>query len=185
VHISPSGECAYASNLLQQELLQYTTDITGSTFNREEAIMAHVQHILPNVRFKLSTLSVTKAECDKFSSILLGAVLPKLNFLPKENLNRNPARSIIYGPQELGGIGLPNIYTVQGIDKIHLLLGHLRLNDKTVKLLSIVIDVIQLILGTSQLFLNKDRASHQWFEGGWITSVWEFASETKLTFRLP
>jgi len=45
--------------------------------------MAYVQHMLPNVRFKLSTLSMIKVECDKFSSILLGAVLPKLNFLPK------------------------------------------------------------------------------------------------------
>ncbi len=51
--------------------------------------------------------------------------------LPHLHLNRHTARSIILGPEEMGGLSLPNLYTIQGIDKLLLFLGHLSLQDRT------------------------------------------------------
>lgn len=179
VQLSPSGDSSQGVKLMMDELLQFSASITRSTFSMEESITAYVQHILPKLRFKLPTLSVTKEECNKLSSIILKAVLPKLH------INRNTACSIVYGPHDLGGMGLPNIYTIQGIDKVHLFLGHLCFNDKTGILIQIALVIVQLLLGAPHLFLSMDRQHYKWFEGDWLTSLWDFTLDAKLTFKLP
>jgi len=112
VHIPPSGHPTEAIQLMMTDAIQYATNVTGSTLSREEDKVSYVQHLLPKFRFQMPILPLSKTDCNKISSILLRAVLPKMN------INRNTARSIVYGPVELGGLGLPDIYTTQGIDKL-------------------------------------------------------------------
>jgi len=105
--------------------------------------------------------------------------------LPKLHLNRHTSRAIIHGPEELGGLALPHLFTSQGIDKIKLFVGHLRIRDRTAKLIHIDLSYIQLILGIKEFFINLDHALYQWVEAGWITSLWEFVSTSQLSFDYP
>jgi hypothetical protein len=72
-----------------------------------------------------SLLSLSQADCDVLTSMILQALLPKLH------INRNTARSIVFGSEIYGGLALPNLYIIQGVDKLRLFLGHLRMNDRT------------------------------------------------------
>jgi hypothetical protein len=74
--------------------------------------------------------------------------------LSKLHLNKNTSRSIVVGPSKYTGLSLPNLYTAEGIGQIHLLLGHLRLKDKTADLIVIDISYIQLSVSSSTLFFN-------------------------------
>jgi hypothetical protein len=179
VHITPSGSNDGAYAQLLETVLDYGQAIIGLHLSCEESIMSYVQHLFPKLRFQLPALSLSTAACDKLMSFILKAALPKMH------INRNTARSIVHGPVILGGMALPHVQTVQGIDKLHLFLGHLRLNDDTGKLIYIDLTYIQLITGSATFFLNKDISDYRWIERGWVTSLWQFTSAASLTFDFP
>jgi hypothetical protein len=91
-------------------------------------------------------------------SIVLQALLPKLH------INRNTVRAIIHGPEGYGGIGLPHLYTYQCFQKITSFLGHMRLQDKTGKLLVIGLSNLQLLSGSGMFVLNLPYT----ISGTWI-----------------
>jgi len=105
--------------------------------------------------------------------------------LPKLHLNRHMSRAIVHGPKEFGGLALPHLHTLQGVDKLKLFLGHIRLQDRTGHLIHIDMTYVQLLTGTSTLFLNQDPTKYEWVESGWLTSLWAFISRTKLTITYP
>jgi hypothetical protein len=179
VHITPSGSNDGAYAQLLETVLDYGQAIIGSHLSCEESIMSYVQHLFTKLRFQLPALSLSTAACDKLMSLILKAALPKMH------INRNTARSIVHGPVILGGMALPHVQTVQGIDKLHLFLGHLRLNNDTGKLINIDLTYIQLITGSATFFLNKDISDYHWIEWGWVTSLWQFTSAASLTFDFP
>jgi len=78
-------------------------------------------------------------------------------------------------------LALPHLYTIQGIDKLHLFLGHLRLQDEIEDLLLIEMSYMQLMTGIGPLFLNQDPAKFHWIDRGWMTSLWEFLNTANLT----
>ena len=112
-------------------------------------------------------------------SLVMMALLPKLH------LNRNTSRAIIFSPEELGGLVLPHFHTLQGTDKLKLFLGHLHLQDRTSQLIHINLGYIQLLTGIAGFFLNCDYAQFSWVEPGWVTSLWEFTSQSNITFNYP
>lgn len=164
VYITPSGSSRGAYKVLEEIALEYAVHIMGSHVSRKEALMSYIQHLMPKLRFKPPGLSLSKKECVQITSIALRAALPKLH------LNRNTARSMIFGPQELGGLSLADLYPTQGIDKLILYLGHTRLRDKTGARLRIDHGYIQLITGGSANFMNCDHGNYLWVEQGWLTT---------------
>jgi len=82
-------------------------------------------------------------------------------------------------------MALPHMFTVQGIDKLHLFLGHIRLGTDTGKLIKIDLSYVQLLCGTSTFFMNKAYNNYTWVEWGWVTSLWSFLSHTSLSFHFP
>jgi hypothetical protein len=91
--------------------------------------------------------------------------------LPKMHVNHNTSRAIVHGPEELGSLNLPNMYVIQGVDKLKLFLGHLRIQDRTGQLLHIALGYLQLLSGTGSFTLNLDYEQFRWVETGWLTSL--------------
>jgi hypothetical protein len=178
VYITPSGSNG-AMTKLTDIALTYATAITGSRLSRSDALTSYIQYLLPKLRYQPPLLPITRKQCAILMTILLRALLPKLN------INRNTARSIVYGPSSLSGLNLPHIFTVQGIDKLHLFLGHLRLGDRAGDLLHINLSYIQLVTGLGMFFLNKDYQLYTWIEEGWLTSLWDFTSSIGVSFVYP
>jgi len=80
---------------------------------------------------------------------------------------------------------MPHLDTVQGVDKLNLFLGHLRLNDDTGLLLKIDLTYVQLVSGLSKFVFNQRYKRYSWIEWGWATSLWKFISTTQMTFDYP
>jgi len=91
-------------------------------------------------------MTLSEVQCNQIQFPALCAVLPKLH------LNRNTAQSIIHGPILYGVMNLPHLYSTQGIYQLKFLLGHLRANDMTGKLILIAHGALQLVVGTSSNF---------------------------------
>jgi hypothetical protein len=179
VYISPSGKSAGPLSILCKTALEYCSKLVASTLTRKETLTSYIQYILPKLRYQPPLLQLTTQECDKLMSPILMAILLKMH------LNRNTSRAIIHGAEEMGGLAIPHLYTIQGINKIKLFVSHLRLQDRTAKLIHIDLSYIQLLTGTGDFFLNKDYEKFSWMETGWISSLWEFSSKINLTFSYP
>jgi hypothetical protein len=154
----------------------YATRIQGSTIQREAALWSYLLYLLPKLTFPIIALTLTEAQCCQIQSPALGALLPKLH------LNRIMARSIIHGPSVYGSMNIPHIFTSQGLGQLKFLLGHLRAQDKTCKLILISHGYLQLIVGVSSNFLNVSyNVHHHWACSSWLTSVWHFMRKLNLT----
>lgn len=77
------------------------------------------------------------------------------------------------------------IYTYQGLQNLVLFLGHIRIQDKTGKLLFIGLSNLQLlsVSGTFALKLSY-KVSGIWIESGWLSSLWEFLTYAKLQYHV-
>jgi hypothetical protein len=92
------------------------------------------------------------------------------------------ARSIFHGPRVYGGMNIPHLYTSQGLGQLKFLLGHLRAQDKTCKLILISHGYLQIIAGVSENFLNISYTQHHhWVCSSWLKSIWLFLSNLHIT----
>lgn len=148
VHLSPSGDTSESYSILKTQAEAYASSLIGSHLSSEEAFWSYILFLIPKLCYQLPCLALSKSQYDSLMSIVLTALLPKLP------INRNTARSIIHGPIELGGLNIPNLYTYQGLIKVSLFLGHLRLQDKTGTLLQIALSHLQLLSGSRTYVLN-------------------------------
>lgn len=113
-----------------------------------KAYWSYILYFIPKINYQLPLLSLTIEQCDSLMSIVLQALLSKLH------VNRNTARSIVYSPEDYGGMALPHLYVLQGMMKVSLFLGRIHLQDKTVKLLCIGVSTLQLVSGLGCFVLN-------------------------------
>jgi hypothetical protein len=179
VVVSPLGDQKDIEKSLRSIAEEYATRVRGSTLNREAAYWSYILCFTPKVSYPLSTTSLTEQQCDHIQLPAVCTVLPKLH------INRNTARSIVFGPLELGGFTLPNVFTAQCISQIRLLIGHLQWGDKTSVLLRISMSYLQLIIGSDKSFFQLQYPHYsKWIEHGWLTSVWKALHRAKVQLKI-
>jgi hypothetical protein len=100
----PSGKLAAQKDALAKKCSQYTSIVKFTPFNRMETSMFYLLIFLPSVGYCLETTYFEEHVLDKLQSGPLCAMLSEMGY------NRNTARSIVFGPCRLGGIGLHRLY---------------------------------------------------------------------------
>jgi hypothetical protein len=178
-YLSPLGGQIKACKVLRSHSLVYATRIQSSTIQKEAALWSYLLYLLPKVLFPLMAMTFSDMQCAQIQAPALRAVLRKLH------LNRNTARTIIHGPLLYGGMNLPHLYTLQGLYQLKFLLGHLRAQDKTCKLLLISHRSLPLLIGISSNFLNSTNSRCHFLACPmWFTSVWKFMSKLHLQLHI-
>jgi hypothetical protein len=178
-YLSPSGGMAKSFDVLRNYAIEYALRIHGSSIQKEAALWSYLLYLLPKLTFPIIALTLSKQQCCQIQSPALGALLPKLH------LNRNTSRSIIHGPIIYGGMSLPHLYTSQGLGQLKFLIGHLRAQDKTSKLILISHGYLQLMIGITNNFLNVSYdVYHHWACPSWLTSIWQFMDNLKIKISM-
>jgi hypothetical protein len=124
-------------------------------------------------------MSLNENTCYSIQAPTLAALLPKLH------LNRNIARSIVFGPIKYGGLAIKTLYSIQNIGQLTLFVGHSREKDKTSTLLNISISHMQLSVGTCTSVLQLPFSTYgAWLESYWLVSFWRFLQRASLSINL-
>ena len=98
--------------------------------------------------------------------------------LPKMGCNRNLPRVYRYAPIEVQGLGLPHIYTMQGVAHIKTVLGKMSKDHRTTTLLIAQLEYLALEMGNMNNIFSLDYATWKPFTSNtWMTSTWEFCSK--------
>jgi hypothetical protein len=177
--ISPSGSTKVGKQNLRLKSAEFAQKIGSSPLSRQDAYLAYLLYFIPQIGYSLPVMTFTRDECNFIQSPALRATLSKLH------LNQNTARSIIFGPSLYGGLSIPDLYFFQGIGQLQLLIHHLSSKDEISSLILIDLSYVQLLTGATTPFLHLQHKRYsQWFECGWVMSIWEFTSTLKLELHI-
>jgi hypothetical protein len=119
VHISPSGVTQQSFRVLLAKAHDYQAKIITSKLPREAALLSYNMYLLPKLGYPLPALTFSEIDCQRLQSPTLAA------FLPKIQLNRHIARSIVFGSIRFGGLGIRSLYSIQSLGQLTLFTGHL------------------------------------------------------------
>jgi hypothetical protein len=106
--------------------------------------------------------------------------------LPKMGINRNTARTVVFGTSKYGGLGLDHLSAVQGFAQLQYLIGSLRTQDTTGDLYQMLLEYTQLECGTDTTILEADFTMYEpaILAKNWITECWRYMSLCKSTVAI-
>jgi hypothetical protein len=91
----------------------------------------------------------------------------------QDGLQLSP-KEVIYGPRELFGLGIHNYYIEQGIQQLTALLGHVRQDSETSRMVRIELHWCQLQAGTEKHLLGDPTDPIDYIETCWIMCIRDF-----------
>jgi len=136
-------------------------------------------YLQPKIAYPLPCCSLTQAQCHFTQAPALAALLPKLR------LNSHTPRAVLFASHHYGGFSLLDYSVDQGCGQLCLLLGQLHLEDDDGKLLLILLSYLQLHMGSATPVFALNCAPYaKWIEDNWLTSLWQFLSQLKMTLDI-
>ena len=131
--------------------------------------MAYKMMLYPAMKYSLSCTTLSHPECDMVDRTYLPTLLSQMG------INRCTKRLLLFGPPSLGALGFTNMWTDQGIAQVQLLLGHLCQGQEIGQLLQVLMETLQMVIGSSlPLFHYPIQQILKFCHRNWLLNVWEF-----------
>jgi hypothetical protein len=113
--------------------------------------------------------TLSQQECYDIQKPVVSAILPEIGICRKAH------QSVVFGTAQFGGLGLEHLAAYQGHNRLQYLMGHLRCDSTTDKLVRSMLDYTQLECGYSGNVLEEDyaRYSRVLLTENWIAGIWE------------
>jgi hypothetical protein len=160
--------------------LSMSINIAASQLQRHEVSIAYNKTMLcPAMKYSLSSTTLTVHECIRVDWSYLPTLLSRMDF------NRCTKQLLLFGPPSLGAFGFTNTWTNQGIAQIQLLLGHLHKDEEIGELSNILLETLQLVIGSSlSLFHYPLTQVLKFCTCNWLLNVCEFLISIHGTIHL-
>jgi len=174
----PNGDTKAQFEVLFQKARDWGRKVQSRYLTKYDASLSYKQGLSPGLEYPLGVSLLTRKQCEKVMSQAIPTLLNKLGF-PKST-----SREIVHGPYRYGGLEIPHLYASQGVQKLQLLIGHLRKNDKTAVLIRIAIGTLQQEVGLSNPVLSEDYSVyHVLASKSWSKCVWLFLHDIQGSLR--
>ena len=159
VRIAPTGQMGTEFEFRMAQASDLAEKITGIFMSRPEATLIYQSRWLSLLGFYSPITTFTRRQCEQIQTPIYQAILPKMGY------NRHTPLAIRYGPPEHGGTGLVHAYTEQVVKHLQFFVGTMRQESQLADTMRIGLSTIQMLVGTSDLFLNKRRKQITYVEG--------------------
>jgi hypothetical protein len=87
--------------------------------------MVYNSYYMASLSYGTTATSLDIKECEAIQRPVVNAILPKMG------VNRNTARTVVFGTSKYGGLVLDHLAAVQGCAQLQYLIGSLRTHDTT------------------------------------------------------
>jgi hypothetical protein len=163
------GACTAHKKVMKEKASLYATVITRSSVWKGESGLAYNSFYLPSIGYGTPATTLSQQECYDIQKPVVNAILPKMG------ISRKTHRSVVFGTAHFGVLGLEHLSAYQGHNCLQYLMGHLRCNSTTDKLMRSMLDYTQLECGCSGNVLEEDykRYARVLLTEKWITGIWE------------
>ena len=119
VWLSPDGNNDKQIVEMRKTTVKWAEKVRTGCIDRRDAWQALTLTVMKKLEYPLQALTLTEKECD----FIMAPVL--MSGLPKAGICRHTPRALIYGDKEHQGLGLHNLFTTMGINRIQALMDHI------------------------------------------------------------
>jgi hypothetical protein len=178
VILAPDGNNKQAVEALRKSAEEWSALVKTGHLQAKDVWLALNTTIMKSIEYPLMALTLTEKQCKMIMSPILNVALPAAQVC------RNYPRDVAYGPKELIGLGVNNIYLTQGTQQIGLLHQYLSTNTITGELMRACIEAHKMHIGfgTNMFELNYERL-HRLTPPTWITNIWKFSNSHHISVQ--
>jgi hypothetical protein len=126
---------------------------------------------MKTLEYPLMATSLSQDQCDAIMQPILNAGLPALGF------NRRMTSAVVFGPRRYQGVGIPDLWSLQGVLKLWIAIAHGDAPTITGCSLRAVLSLHTIKLGLPGSFLQQDFATFGHLAStSWLKHLWDFCS---------
>ena len=167
VYTAPDGNSRKQALVLRKHSERWSQSLSILYLHQYEALLGYHHGIMKTLEYPLGASLITKIQCDHAQSPALKKVLQKSGIVS------TISRYIVHGPSKYCGLNFSNLFTESGIQKVRLLLGHIRKNDKTGSIIKVALGCTQQEIGITKPFLTTSLNSYGYLSSNsWMTHLW-------------
>ena len=149
--------------------------VRSGKLTHAEAWFSIILCIMKTLEYPLQATSLSQEQCDAIMQPILDAGLPALGF------NRRMTSAVVFGPRRYQGIGIPELWVLQGILKLKLAVTHGDAPTITGCSLRAVLSLHTIELGLPGSFLQQDYTTFGHLASdSWLKHLWYFCSKTNI-----
>ena len=159
VRLAPAGTRKEEFNYRRAQSRELALKIAGSVLLRETARIGYHMMVRPKLEYPLAVTQFTQLECDQITSLVIRACLSRMGY------NYNSPKVVVYGQRELFGFGMHDFFYIeQGIQQLTALVGQIRQDSETGRLMRIELQWCQVQAGTAKHLLGDPHDSFDYIE---------------------
>jgi Reverse transcriptase (RNA-dependent DNA polymerase) len=162
---------------LKDKSNQIALAITSGQLNQRQAKLAYNTSYIPSLLYSLPAVSLSENTVYTIQQKALAKFLQLIGFEEKF------PRAVVFGPTELGGINLPQLYTQSICIKTEALSCHVNADSQLGTIFQIVVTWQQIQCGTSSPYL-EDPDPITYINSNWFTHVKEFCNQVRTPIYL-
>ena len=129
---------------------KYSVKLRNAPLNTLDSFMVYSGRYRPMIKYPLPVTLFNEDQCHTIQKKFIMELLPKIG------LNRHMPRTLIYGPQKMGGLEIMDLRIEQPVAHWMASMGHMRRMDNTGKALLTTYLDHQIYLGSTHLFHDLD-----------------------------
>ena len=163
---------------MKEKAEKWASNIRHSSLSRDDIAMGIKTSLYPSITFGLMATAITKEQgAEVFKPIRKDALSPL-------GYNKHIPWQVVHGPTKYGGMEIRDIYSIQGIEHVKILLDEADTQSPTAKLLRILQHDHLLEIGRPRFILDHNFAE----VGHMMTSTWykntlEFISDSNIKIK--
>jgi hypothetical protein len=175
VYIAMDGNQDTQMQALLQIAQRWADLVRSGRLTQAEAWFSLTFCIIKSLEYPLMATSLSQAQCDIIMTPILNAALPALGY------NRKMPSSVVFGPRRFQGVGIPELWTLQGVLKLWLAVAHGDAPTITGCSLRALLALHTIELGMPGTFLQQDFEQFGHLAStSWLKHLWGFCSETNI-----
>ena len=178
VYVAVDGNMVEQKKQLGLSTNSWVQQITSSFLFRSEILLALVTTISRTWMYPLQATTFSSDDCDDIVRPLYAEILPRLG------ANRKIPKVYRYAPKSLMGLGLPDIYVMQGTAQIKAILFHMNKGTMVGKLLMAELEAASIELGRNcSIFELQYKNWNHLLTDCWLKPTWEFRSNNNIQLQ--
>ena len=178
---SPSGNLDKQFTHLLSKSRKWTKAMQSAPLTKDEAYLSYSRIYIPSLRYGLGTCYFDPTALLKIQRPAVNTILPKMGF------NRHLPRAVVYGPRNLGALGLPSLIFEQGLQQVQFLGRHLRSPNSPLRsLFQLGVEWFRTLCGYTTCPLASPAINTQHVElATWFRSLQGFLATIHHSLEIP
>jgi hypothetical protein len=173
-----NGNQIAQTKALWEKAVAWADKVRTSRFSHAEAWFSLQYCLMKALQYPLMATSMSKKQCHKIMKPIRAATLPALG------INRHLTKTIVHGPQRYQGLGIPDLWTVQGILKLWLAIQHGDALTITGHKLRASMELHTIEIGLPGDLLKQDfKIYGQLATTSYLKQLWEFCDESNIQLK--